>query len=108
MRVDDKNIPTDNEGYLKDLSYWSDKIAEKIALSEKILLTDKHWEIIRLLRDIHEEYQHTPITRVFIKIMAERLGSEKGKSLYLLKLFPDTPMRKACKIAGLPKPTNCL
>ena len=108
MCLDDQNIPTDNEGYLKDLSHWSDNVAEKIALSEEILLTENHWEIIKLLRVVHKEYQHTPITRVFIKIMAERLGKEKGKSLYLLKLFPDTPMRKACKIAGLPKPTNCM
>ncbi len=101
-------IPTDREGYLKDLNQWSNEAAEKIAAREGILLTECHWEIITLLRSVHQEYGHTPITRVFIKIMSKRLGKEKGKSLYLLKLFPDSPMRKACKIAGLPKPTNCM
>lgn len=101
-------IPKDNEGYLKNLADWSEQAAQEIAACEGIELTDAHWEVIRLLRDVHEEFQHTPITRVFVKLMGERLGKEKGRSIYLLKLFPETPMRKSCKIAGLPKPTNCM
>ncbi len=98
----------DKEGYLLNLEDWSESAALKIALSEGITLTDEHWSVISLLRGVYQEYQHTPITRVFVKIMAEQLGKEKGRSIYLMSLFPETPMRKACKIAGLPKPTNCL
>lgn len=101
-------IPKDNEGYLKDLTDWTTLAAEDIAAAEGIQLNDDHWEVINLLRDVHQEFQHTPITRVFIKLMGERLGKDKGRSIYLLKLFPGTPMRKSCKIAGLPKPTNCM
>lgn len=101
-------IPKDKEGYLKNLADWSEHAAWEIAKAEGIELSDKHWEVIRLLRNVHQEFQHTPITRVFVKLMAERLGKDKGRSIYLLKLFPETPMRKACKIAGLPKPTNCM
>ncbi len=99
---------TDKEGYLKRLSDWSEDAAVTIARDEKIELTAAHWEVIWLLREVHREYQHTPVTRVFIKIIAEKLGADKGRSLYLMRLFPETPMRKACKIAGLPKPTNCI
>ena len=102
------SVPTDKEGYLKDLSDWSDSVAHELATSESIELTADHREVIALLRDVYTEFHHSPVTRVFIKLMRERLGREKGSSLYLLSLFPDTPMRKACKIAGLPKPTNCL
>lgn len=101
-------IPKDKEGYLKNLADWSEQAAMEIAEAEGIELTENHWEVIKLLRDVHQEFQHTPITRVFVKLMAERLGKDKGRSIYLLKLFPETPMRKACKIAGLPKPTNCM
>ena len=100
-------VAYDKEGYLVKLDDWTEDIADKIAVEEGIKLTELHWEIIKLLREVYQEYQHTPITRVFVKMMAEKLGKEKGKSIYLLKLFPETPMRKACKIAGLPKPTNC-
>ena len=102
------SIAKDKEGYLKNLDDWSELAAEEIAAAEGIVLTDEHWQVIKLLRDVHQEFQHTPITRVFVKLMAERLGKEKGRSIYLLKLFPETPMRKSCKIAGLPKPTNCM
>lgn len=101
-------IAKDKEGYLKDLNDWSAAAAEDIAAAEGIELTEAHWEVIHLLREVHEEFQHTPITRVFVKLMGERLGKDKGRSIYLLKLFPETPMRKSCKIAGLPKPTNCM
>lgn len=101
-------LAKDKEGYLKDLSDWSEQAARDVAASEGIELSDAHWEVVKLLRDVHQEFQHTPITRVFVKLMADRLGKDKGRSIYLMKLFPQTPMRKACKIAGLPKPTNCL
>ena len=101
-------VPTDKEGYLKHLSDWSETAACVIAQEEGIDLSVEHWDIIWLLRDVYQEYQHTPVTRVFVKVMAEKLGPDKGRSIYLLRLFPETPMRKACKIAGLPKPTNCI
>ena len=102
------SIATDKEGYLVNLKDWSEQAAVEIARGESIDLTENHWEIIRLLRTVYDEFEHTPITRVFVKLMRERLGTDKGNSIYLLTLFPETPMRKACKIAGLPKPTNCL
>ncbi|MCZ6459336.1 MAG: TusE/DsrC/DsvC family sulfur relay protein, partial [Gammaproteobacteria bacterium] len=37
-----------------------------------------------------------------------QLGAEKGTSIYLLKLFPGSPAKLLAKIAGLPRPTNCL
>ena len=102
------SIPKDKEGYLKNLADWSEQAAQEIASAEGIELGNEHWDVIKLLRDVHQEFQHTPVTRVFVKLMAERLGKDKGRSIYLMKLFPETPMRKACKIAGLPKPTNCM
>ena len=108
LTIADKEIALDRHGYLRVLGDWNDEVASALAKESGITLSEAHWEVIRLLRDVHQEYQHTPITRVFVKLMAERLGKDKGRSIYLLKLFPETPMRKACKIAGLPKPTNCM
>jgi len=36
------------------------------------------------------------------------LGEEKGNSRYLQRLFPDGPLKYACKFGGLPKPPTCL
>ena len=43
-----------------------------------------------------------------VKLVAARLGATKGNSIYLLSLFPGNPAKLAAKIAGLPRPTNCL
>jgi len=107
MDIQGKPIDTDVEGYLRNLDDWSEAAAEQLASSVDIEMTEAHWEVVKLLREVYQEFQHSPITRVFVKLMGERLGKDKGRSLYLLQLFPETPMRKACKIAGLPKPTNC-
>ena len=46
--------------------------------------------------------------RPLVKYIGQELGKDKGSSLYLLSLFPGSPARLASKLAGLPKPDNCL
>ena len=103
-----KVITTDKEGYLKNLDDWSEDIARLIAENDAIIMSDKHWEIIHALRDFYSEYELSPAMRPLIKYIGSRLGSEKGSSIYLLQLFPGSPARVAARIAGLPRPTNCL
>ncbi|MBV1884946.1 MAG: TusE/DsrC/DsvC family sulfur relay protein [Gammaproteobacteria bacterium] len=98
----------DEEGFLKDLSLWSLEIATLIATTEKINLLEPHWEIIYLTRQFYDDYDLSPSMRVLVKHVANTLGKDKGRSIYLLKLFPGSPAKLICKIAGLPKPTNCI
>lgn len=98
----------DDQGFLLDLKDWTPSIAEAIAHSEGIMLTQLHWEIIHLLRDFYHEYELSPAMRILVKHTKTQLGDEKGNSHYLLSLFPGSPAKVASKIAGLPKPTNCL
>ncbi len=99
---------TDKEGYLTDLAAWDERTAHQIARQCGIRLTDKHWEIIGLLRNYYNKYHISPAMRPLVKCVRETLGSEKGTSLYLLRLFPGNPAKLAAKIAGLPRPTHCL
>ncbi len=100
--------PTDKEGYLLDLADWSPEVAERIAQREGIALTDEHWRIIRLLRDFYAAHDLSPTMRPLVRRVYTELGPEAGTSLHLLKLFPGNPAKIAAKIAGLPRPTNCL
>lgn len=102
-----KDIDLDKEGFLQNLSEWNIKIATQIAAKENILLTENHWEIINLLRDFYQEHELSPSMRALVKYVEKKLGAQKGKSIYLLQLFPPSPAKLACKIAGLPKPANC-
>ncbi len=106
--IDGKEIETDKEGYLNDMSQWSERVAEYIAQQEDITLSDAHWEIIHLLRQFYLEFDLSPAMRPFLKYIQLNLGKEKGNSIYLLELFPSSPAKYASKIAGLPKPANCL
>jgi len=101
-------LATDEEGFLSDLALWSPDVALQIAEAENVLLSDEHWEIINLVRQFYEEFEHSPEMRPLVKYVKQNLGLEKGSSLYLLKLFPGSPAKLVCKIAGLPRPTNCL
>ncbi|MDO7919685.1 TusE/DsrC/DsvC family sulfur relay protein, partial [Pseudomonas aeruginosa] len=42
------------------------------------------------------------------KYVAQRLGPDKGNSLHLNHLFKGAPAKLGAKLAGLPKPSNCL
>ncbi|MDG1773577.1 MAG: TusE/DsrC/DsvC family sulfur relay protein [Oceanicoccus sp.] len=108
MIVDQQTIPLDKEGFLKDLNQWSPAVAEQLAKNEGITLSQDHWEIISLLQQFYREFELSPAMRPLVKYIGQQLGSDKGKSIYLLSLFPGSPAKFAAKIAGLPKPDNCL
>ena len=102
------SINVDKEGFLKHLNDWSPEVAIQIAHNEGISLTEAHWEIINLLRNFYSSYEISPAMRILVKSVKEQLGDKKGNSIHLLTLFPGSPAKVASKIAGLPKPTNCL
>lgn len=98
----------DKEGFLRELSDWKPQVAEQIARSENLELTSAHWEILQLLRNYYQEYDASPAMRPLVKYCALQLGADKGRSIYLMSLFPGSPAKLGSKIAGLPKPDNCL
>jgi tRNA 2-thiouridine synthesizing protein E len=104
-------LPTtafDGEGFLRRLDDWSPEVAEQLAAAEGITLTPAHWEVLALLRQYYAQFDSSPAMRPLVKYCAQHLGPDKGKSIYLLSLFPGSPARLGSKIAGLPKPDNCL
>ncbi|WP_444945145.1 TusE/DsrC/DsvC family sulfur relay protein [Microbulbifer sp. VTAC004] len=108
LSANGKEIPLDKEGYLRDLKDWSPDVAEQLAAAEGIKLTDAHWEVIELLQDFYRQFDLSPAMRPLVKFIGQHLGADKGRSIYLMQLFPPSPAKVASKIAGLPKPTNCL
>jgi len=106
--VNGTTYETDEEGYLINLADWNKDIAEVIAKSENVEMSENHWEVVNFLREYYDEYQIAPAVRVLTKAIGKQLGEEKGNSKYLYELFPYGPAKQACKIAGLPKPTGCV
>jgi tRNA 2-thiouridine synthesizing protein E len=103
-----RRIPLDKDGYLKNLDDWDAEVAEQLAESCQIHLRESHWEIIRLVRHFYTEHELSPPIRPLVKLVARELGADKGRSIYLMKLFGGSPARTVNRIAGLPRPTNCI
>lgn len=106
MEVSDLSL--DDNKHLLDYNIWNKEIGECMANHDGIELTDKHWQIIILVRDIYLQTETTPPMRLLIKAIKSQLGEDLANSRYLYRLFPDGPVRLASKYAGLPKPKHCL
>ncbi|MFZ2725199.1 MAG: TusE/DsrC/DsvC family sulfur relay protein [Methylococcaceae bacterium] len=106
--MDVKHLAVTEQGFLIDAQTWTENWATMQAVSYAIELSPAHWEIIHFMREYYITYKHLPNTRMFIKAVAIKLGTEKGNSRYIQVLFPQTPLKLVCLLAGLPKPPNCL
>lgn len=104
---DHRRIAVDQDGFLQALSDWDGDVAAALAQADNIVLTSAHWEIITLVQDFYQQTGLSPATRALVKLVAQRAGSDKGKSIYLMKLFGGKPALSISRIAGLPRPANC-
>lgn len=102
------NLLIDKDGFLIDHLSWNEETAEQLAANENISLTPEHWQLIHLIRQFYDEFDLSPAMRPFAKYIKFHLGAEKASSIYLMQLFPQSPAKYLAKIAGLPRPENCL
>jgi len=100
--IADAPVDVDAEGFLTDPAQWNERIAEAIAAQNGVpVLTDRHWLVVRFMRDRYLQTGAAPSIRA--------LGKESGvpvKELY--ELFPKGPAKLAARIGGIPKPTGCI
>jgi tRNA 2-thiouridine synthesizing protein E len=100
--IADAPVDVDAEGFLTDPDQWNETIAEAIARDNGVgELNDRHWLVVRFMRDRYLETGTAPSIRA--------LGKESGvavKELY--ELFPKGPAKLAAKIGGIPKPKGCI
>lgn len=108
LEVAGRVLETTDSGFLVDANLWDEQVAVALAVGASIELTEAHWEIIRFIRDYYYRFQHLPNNRMFVKVVQKEFGDEKGNSRYLHRLFPDSAVKYACLIAGLPKPPGCI
>ena len=107
-QLDPSSIALDQDGNLAHLEQWSEAVAQLLAQTHGIELSPAHWEVLWLVRNFYKQRGLSPVMRILVKLVERELGPVKGNSLYLLSLFPDSPAKLAARIAGLPRPVNCL
>ena len=100
--IAETSVDVDAEGFLTNPGQWSEELAEGIAEKNGIAeLTDRHWLVVRFMRERFLETGTAPSIRA--------LGKESGvpvKELY--QVFPKGPAKLAAKIGGIPKPKGCI
>lgn len=108
MTVDGRRITLDSDGHLVDASDWNEAVGRALAESSGTTLDECHWWLIRFVRDHHQRYGMPPLMRVVIRAMREQTGEHDASSRTLYRLFPDGPIREACRLGGLPRPESCI
>ncbi len=98
-----KVIETTPGGYLVNAEDWSEGLAERMAKSEDLELTERHWDIINHLREeFFQNAGNQPNTRNLVKHLGGLWGERiSAKTLY--DLFPGDPSKQGGRIAGLPE-----
>ena len=94
--------------YLSRLPDWGQAQASVTAVEENIVLTPEHIEVLDVARAFYDLYGFSPSMRPLCKTVAASLGVERGRSIVLNHQCPGSPARLIAKLAGLPKPKNCL
>ena len=103
LEVDGTTLETNDNGYLINLDDWTERVAEVMAEKEGITLTEKHWDLIKFLREQYfDEGGLNPNTRSIVKAMQAIWGGNvDSKSIY--DLFPMDPSKQGGRIAGVPE-----
>jgi len=96
------------KGNLVNQDDWNPQLAEYLAEKEQISLTPEHWVVINFLREFYQQYGITPMVKLLVKHMKQKLGPDIGNNDYLYSLFPLGPARQGSRIAGLPEPQGCI
>jgi tRNA 2-thiouridine synthesizing protein E len=95
-------VEVDDQGHMTDPDQWNEDVAVAIAREEGVgPLTERHWQVIRYIRNETKATGTSPTIRKISKFSGANI-----KELY--SLFPAGPGRKASKIAGVPKPLGCV
>lgn len=102
VTVDGRAVATDSEGYLLDLSDWSEGFARALAAEEGLVITPAHWELIHFLRAYDLDQGVQAQVRVMIRHFSEVWGADLGSNHHLHEMFPmGGPQRQGNRLAGL-------
>ncbi len=98
---------TDENGYLINAQTWQPLFAEQVAQTQGIVLTDKHWSIIAFAREFYQAHGFSPAIKMLL-LALRKAQDPTINSIVLQHLFAHKPALMISKLAGLPKPKDCV
>ena len=104
FNVNGKEIERTATGFLVNTSDWDEDVAKALAKEHGLELSDRHWVLIRYLRDeFLNNNENQPNTRNLVKAMQKAWGDKSVTAKTLYSLFPKDPSKQGGMIAGLPE-----
>jgi dissimilatory sulfite reductase related protein len=108
LKLEGRDIPVDEEGFLINPNDWTEDIAEVIARNDGYQLKDDHKGFVKYFR----RYWNKNATHPTMQVVVKEIGGSIGKTSYdrkiltdhLNMIFPRGPVSQLCKLAGLPRP----
>jgi tRNA 2-thiouridine synthesizing protein E len=99
--IAEREVAFDDEGFFESFDEWSEDVFLALAHESGIVpVTERHWQVVRFLRDYYAANGRAPLNNQL----------RKGTGLSLLELeglFPDGIKMGARRLAGLPNPKTC-
>jgi len=102
------SLELDQDGHLVDYTVWNEAIAQELARSLDIVLTPWHVEILQAVRQFYAQFGHSPATRPLIKFLMKKVSPEINNAILQENFNTGLVARHLSRLAGVPKPANCL
>ena len=103
------DVVLDQDGHLCDHTIWTPAIAQQLANTIDVNINAEHLDILQQVRTFYVKFNHAPATRPLIKWLQQTLPEHDISNQRLQQLFnTGLVARHVNRLAGLPKPPNCL
>ncbi|AAZ19071.1 probable DsrC-like protein [Psychrobacter arcticus 273-4] len=103
------NAALDQDGHLCDHTIWTPAIAQQLANTLNVDLDTERLAVLQHVRAFFVRFNHAPATRPLIKWLQQTLPDYDISNQKLQQLFnTGLVARHVNRLAGLPKPPNCL
>ena len=101
-------LELDQDGHLLDYTVWNEQVAQEFAQSLELELTAWHFEVLHAVRQFYQQFGHSPATRPLIKFLMKTVSPEINNAVLQEKFNTGLVARHLSRLAGIPKPANCL
>lgn len=102
------NLELDQDGHLVDYTLWNEDVAQQLANMINVELTAWHFEILHAVRQFYQQFGHSPATRPLIKFLIKTVNADINNAVLQDKFNTGLVARHLSRLAGIPKPPNCL
>ncbi len=102
------NFELDQDGHLVDYTIWNEQVAQELARSLDLQLSTWHFQVLHAVRQFYQQFGYSPATRPLIKYLMKMVDPTINNATLQTEFKTGLVARHLSRLAGIPKPANCL